>query len=312
MDDQCQKHREYLGKEFDYPKYLEKILDGNEINIIRRYGAWMEALSVGILEPTTEKQAHFVLVARGGAEAATEYELIWDKYIVITFAKYQLKVRAFEALEIFCMENFFKSYTKIHSAEVLTEGLFKKIRNILLGGFAWETVLLDEIILENVDSCRQFKFTGYSLRGLVDKFVSLHNECCHVKNEIYELQHNECALDNYFDRQSRIGFDSFFKIETMLRMVQRAKCQLFDYLKAKKVQALTEVIVRDYLESARYIKCNGLEVEEATAYLERIRKLRPSSSPVVSNDKKDFEICSCRGLAATCPRCSGSGIIFNI
>ena len=54
-------------------------LTDQERSTLVRYGHWMQALSVGRLQPNTEEQRHFVAVCRGEANPETPFEWAWVK-----------------------------------------------------------------------------------------------------------------------------------------------------------------------------------------------------------------------------------------
>jgi len=58
---------------------LRKIFSEEELKIINKYGAWMEALVDRKIEPITPEQKRFVDVSIGIAEPKSEYEKIWMK-----------------------------------------------------------------------------------------------------------------------------------------------------------------------------------------------------------------------------------------
>jgi hypothetical protein len=66
-------------KRADYPLPEGAPLGKEEAALLRRYGHWLEALALGHLEPATPEQEHFVQVARGEADARTDFERAWVK-----------------------------------------------------------------------------------------------------------------------------------------------------------------------------------------------------------------------------------------
>ena len=51
----------------------------DEYERLRNYGRWMEALTLGLIQPTTPDQEHFLLVDRGQVEPTTIFERIWSR-----------------------------------------------------------------------------------------------------------------------------------------------------------------------------------------------------------------------------------------
>ena len=72
-------HLRYLGKPISDINSLRKIFSEEELKIINKYGAWMEALVDRKIEPITPEQKRFVDVSIGIAEQKSEYENIWMK-----------------------------------------------------------------------------------------------------------------------------------------------------------------------------------------------------------------------------------------
>ena len=86
-------HLEYLGKPISDINSLRNIFSEEELKIINKYGAWMEALADRKIEPITPEQKRFVDVSVGIAEPKSEYEKIWMKIIHArndhSYVKYQ-------------------------------------------------------------------------------------------------------------------------------------------------------------------------------------------------------------------------------
>lgn len=68
-----------------------------EIELLTKYGRWMEALVSGALAPTTPSQEQFVRVAHGAGEPATDFERAWAKVVKERGAAEEI-VRRFRAL----------------------------------------------------------------------------------------------------------------------------------------------------------------------------------------------------------------------
>lgn len=81
MEDSLQHHWAYLrksgylvGRDVDESRFT-----ANELSLIDKYGAWMEALERQGLRPLTAAQERFVQVCRGVAQPVTPLELAWKK-----------------------------------------------------------------------------------------------------------------------------------------------------------------------------------------------------------------------------------------
>ena len=88
-------HLKYLGQPISDINSLRNIFSEEELKIINKYGAWMEALADREIEPITPEQKRFVDVSVGIAEPKSEYEKIWMKIIHArndhSYVKYQNK-----------------------------------------------------------------------------------------------------------------------------------------------------------------------------------------------------------------------------
>ncbi|MDN3203778.1 DUF413 domain-containing protein [Algoriphagus sediminis] len=57
------------------------IFSPEEIENLRRFGHWYEALTLGLIEPVSEPQKEFIRSARGEKSPTTEHEIAWYKYL---------------------------------------------------------------------------------------------------------------------------------------------------------------------------------------------------------------------------------------
>ena len=69
----------YLGKSISDINSLGNIFSEEELKIINKYGAWMEALAEHKIKPITPEQKRFVEVSIGIEEPQSEYEKLWMK-----------------------------------------------------------------------------------------------------------------------------------------------------------------------------------------------------------------------------------------
>lgn len=74
-------HWRFLARH-DYPiprdARLEHLTDA-ELQLLKKYGTWMEAMEQGLLTPITSGQRHFLLVCEGREAPATEFAIAWEK-----------------------------------------------------------------------------------------------------------------------------------------------------------------------------------------------------------------------------------------
>ena len=73
-----QAHRDVLAKSFT-ASFRTSEFSGEELDVISKHGAWMEALACGQIRPITLAQQHFLEVASGSTEPKSTYERIWLK-----------------------------------------------------------------------------------------------------------------------------------------------------------------------------------------------------------------------------------------
>jgi uncharacterized protein YifE (UPF0438 family) len=79
--EQKQKHFAYIKEKgpfeisFDFP-----MLNTEQINFLKKYGHWLDALSKGILEPFTDLQKAFIEVAHNERSPVTPEEKSWFTY----------------------------------------------------------------------------------------------------------------------------------------------------------------------------------------------------------------------------------------
>jgi len=79
QENENEDHLKYLGQPISDINSLRNICSEEELKIINKYGAWMEALADQKIEPITPEQKRFVDVSAGIAEPKSEYEKIWMK-----------------------------------------------------------------------------------------------------------------------------------------------------------------------------------------------------------------------------------------
>lgn len=106
-------HLEYLGKPISDINSLRKIFSEEELTIINKYGAWMEALAEHKIKPKTAEQKRFVDVSIGFAEPQSEYELIWMK---IFYARNNHLIE--QKNEIHKIPQKFKDYVDRHLLDI--------------------------------------------------------------------------------------------------------------------------------------------------------------------------------------------------
>jgi uncharacterized protein YifE (UPF0438 family) len=58
----------------------KSIFDEDELELLSRYGSWLEALTTGKLVPYSDAQQRFVDMHRGRAAPLSKYEKVWYKY----------------------------------------------------------------------------------------------------------------------------------------------------------------------------------------------------------------------------------------
>jgi uncharacterized protein YifE (UPF0438 family) len=75
------EHLDYLEKQ-DYPlRCSVEIFESDELNLLSRYGFWIEALVEGIITPTTDEQKRLIDVHAGKVEPINLQERAWRKLV---------------------------------------------------------------------------------------------------------------------------------------------------------------------------------------------------------------------------------------
>jgi uncharacterized membrane protein len=85
-EDVRDEHKRFRLQRARISPIVAALVTPEQADILRRYGAWMSALAVGEIPPTTPEQARFKAVARLEAEPATAFELAWVAYMLAWLA----------------------------------------------------------------------------------------------------------------------------------------------------------------------------------------------------------------------------------
>jgi uncharacterized protein (DUF697 family)/uncharacterized protein YifE (UPF0438 family) len=93
QENENEDHLKYLGQPISDINSLRNLFSGEELKIINKYGAWMEALADHKLKPKTAEQKRFVEVALGFVEPKSNYEKIWMKIFQARNDSFYLKYK---------------------------------------------------------------------------------------------------------------------------------------------------------------------------------------------------------------------------
>lgn len=75
-----EKHHFFLAKK-DFEIYCSLIIFTlTEINILKKYGNWLQALAYGDILPVSDAQEQFIKVSQKQAQPQSEIEWAWYKY----------------------------------------------------------------------------------------------------------------------------------------------------------------------------------------------------------------------------------------
>ena len=74
------EHSKYLKRDF-HGEIPRNLFTDEEVQEIKKWGAWAAALTDGKIDPLTTQQERFVEVARGRKEPVTVHEKIWDRFL---------------------------------------------------------------------------------------------------------------------------------------------------------------------------------------------------------------------------------------
>ncbi len=75
-----EEHLKYIKKKDFQIKCSTEIFSADEINILRVYGYWFQALTTGTIAAFTEEQKRFIEVHQNKLKPTNEYEKTWLKY----------------------------------------------------------------------------------------------------------------------------------------------------------------------------------------------------------------------------------------
>ena len=75
------EHGKYLGKPLRDLKELADWIPSNEIYLLEKYGAWMEALIRQEIKPVTEDQKRFIKVVNGNGPLENSFEKAWGNAV---------------------------------------------------------------------------------------------------------------------------------------------------------------------------------------------------------------------------------------
>lgn len=78
------RHAQYRKMRIDIREDVAELMSEEELVIIRRYGAWMQALSNEEILPLTLSQTQFVATTRGERKPQTVHELAWNMFFTLT------------------------------------------------------------------------------------------------------------------------------------------------------------------------------------------------------------------------------------
>ena len=77
VDTDRKEHLSYIGEPFSGLNEILYLLPNEQINLLKNYGAWMEALVRKEIRPLTEAQKRFIQVAHGNRIGITRFEKAW-------------------------------------------------------------------------------------------------------------------------------------------------------------------------------------------------------------------------------------------
>ena len=75
------EHNRFINIQMTIPLVLQAWLVHEEIDILTKHGAWMQALVKGVIPPTTLKQLQFVNAARGLCKPIENHEKAWISFM---------------------------------------------------------------------------------------------------------------------------------------------------------------------------------------------------------------------------------------
>ena len=81
MTDSAQSlHKEYLRQPFAIEQDVARGMSSQDIDLLKKYGCWLEALESGALPIISKAQRHFVEAVNGRTIPTTSHEKAWIRY----------------------------------------------------------------------------------------------------------------------------------------------------------------------------------------------------------------------------------------
>ena len=77
--DNKEKHRYYRKSEVTFLHLEYEKLSDPELYLLKTYGAWLYALSKGLITPTTESQREFLNLSQSDCKPHRALEILWVK-----------------------------------------------------------------------------------------------------------------------------------------------------------------------------------------------------------------------------------------
>ncbi|WP_434735439.1 DUF413 domain-containing protein [Candidatus Accumulibacter necessarius] len=73
-------HKGFLRQPFAIDQDIARAMSGQDVELLQKYGCWLEALESGALPIISEAQHHFVEAVNGRTTPTTSHEKVWIRY----------------------------------------------------------------------------------------------------------------------------------------------------------------------------------------------------------------------------------------
>jgi uncharacterized protein YifE (UPF0438 family) len=148
VDTDRKEHLSYIGEPFSGLNEILYLLPNEQINLLKNYGAWMEALVRKEIKPLTEAQKRFIEVAHGNRIGRTRFEKAWiNSKILEDRNRTDPFVRENQLSARVSNVGSFSNSETIHNGNSNSDGAFGFITGIVLAVLAFSIVPIIPVII---------------------------------------------------------------------------------------------------------------------------------------------------------------------
>lgn len=263
-------------REFYIPNNIKKLFSNEELEILNRYGEWMNSLAEGHIQPTTDLQVQFVNVFQKQFFPSTKYEVVWIKYREI-FNFYiqttQMIKECYAKTEI-QLSMIFDNLDKSHALESFKSNVRTKV------------ALLDEskkYFFDNIFSNLFIEFDQY-----LSKIVKLNKIKTKIIDQIKSEKFCFKTLNDFENAFKAEAVDVCSYLEQWLPMAYQASQAYKDYRNAEQQNLLTSQAIEYLLKFSSILEFDASTIKILTEKLKitketnSLQKQKPKKNTVPS------------------------------